>query len=156
MKVKEEREKAGSKPNIQKAKIVATSPITSWQIDGEKWKRWQVLSSWAPKSLQMVPAAMKLKDACSLEGEFMTNPDSVLLNSKGLYSQSYNFSVVMYECENWTIKKAEWWRNDAFVLWCWKRLLRVPWRARRPNQSILKEIHPEYSLKGLMLKLKLQ
>ena len=67
MKVKEEREKAGSKPNIQKAKLVATSPITSWQIDGEKWKRWQVLSSWAPKSLQMVPAAMKLKDAYSLE-----------------------------------------------------------------------------------------
>ena len=86
----------------------------------------------------------------------MTNPDSVLLNSKGLYSQSYNFSVVMYECENWTIKKAEWWRNDAFVLWCWKRLLIVPWTVRGSNQSILEEINPGYSLESLMLKLKLQ
>ena len=86
----------------------------------------------------------------------MTNPDCVLLNSKGLYSQSYNFSVVMYECENWTIKKAEWWRTDAFILWCWRRLLIVSWTVRRSKQSIINEINPGCSLERLMLKLKLQ
>ena len=118
------------------------------------------LFSWAPKSLQMVAAAMKLKDACSLEA--ITNPGSILksrditLPIKVYIVKAMVFPVVMYECESWTIKKAECQRTDAFELWCWRRLLRVPWAARRSNQSILKEISPEYSLEALMLKLKLQ
>ena len=116
--------------------------------------------SWAPESLQMVAAAMKLKDACSLEA--ITNPDSILksrditLPIKVYLVKAMVFPVVMYECESWAIKNAEHRRTDAFQLWCWRRLLRVPWTARRSNQSILKEISPEYSLEGLMLKLKLQ
>ena len=103
---------------------------------------------------------MKLKDAYSLK-EVMTNPDSILKSrddfaNKGPSSQTMVFPVVIYGCESWTIKKAECQRIDAFELWCWRRLLRVPWTARRSNQSILKEISPEYSLEGLMLKLKLQ
>ena len=107
----------------------------------------------------MVTAAMKLKDACSLE-EKLTNLESILKSrditfaNKGPSSQSYGFS--MYGCQSWTVKKAESRRIDAFELWCWRRLLRVPWTARRSNQSILKGISPEYSLEGLMLKLKLQ
>ena len=109
----------------------------------------------------MVTAAMKLKDACSLEG-VMTNLDSILksrditLSTKVCLVKAMVFPVVMYGCESWTIKKAECQKIDAFELWCWRRLLRVPWTARRSNQSILKEISPGYSLKGLMLKLKLQ
>ena len=117
----------------------------------------------APKSLQMVTAAMKLKDACSLKKKKITiNPDSILKNrdiplpTKVHLVKAMVFPVVMYGCESWTIKKAEHQRIDAFELWCWRRLLRVPWTARRFNQSILKEISPEYSLEGLMLKLKLQ
>ena len=115
----------------------------------------------APKSLQMVTAAMKLKDAY-LERKAMTNPNSILesrditLLTKFHLVKAMGFPVVMYGCESWTIKKAEHRRIDAFKLWCWRRLLRVPWTARRSNQSILKEISPEYSLEGLMLKLKLQ
>ena len=110
----------------------------------------------------MVTAAMKLKDACSLEKKSMTNLDSVLksrnitLPTKVCLLKAMVFPVVMYGCESWTIKKAECLRTDAFELWCWRRLLRVPWIARKSNQSILKEINPEYSLEGLMLKLKLQ
>ena len=110
----------------------------------------------------MVTAAMKLKDACSLEREAMTNPDSILksrditLPTKVRLVKAMVFPVVMYECESWTINKAEHRRMDAFELWCWKRLLRVPWTTWRSNQSIPKEISLEYSLEGLMLKLKLQ
>ena len=108
----------------------------------------------------MVIAAMKLKDAYSLE-EVMTNIDSIFKNrditllTKVRLVKAMVFPVVMYECESWTIKKADYQRIDALELWCWRRLLRVPWTAKRSNQSILKEISPEYSLKGLMLKLKL-
>ena len=123
------------------------------------WKQWLTLFFWAPESLQMVTAAMKLKDAYSLEE---TNLDSILksrditLPTKVRLVNAVVFPVIMYGCESWTIKKAEHWRIDAFELWCWRRLLRVPWTARRSNQSILKEISPGCSLEGLMLKLKLQ
>ena len=119
----------------------------------------------APKSLQMVTAAMKLKDTCYEESygrKAMTNLDSVLksrditLPTKVCLSKAMVFPAVMYGCESWTIKKAEHQRTDAFELWCWRRLLRVPWTARRSNQSILKEISLEYSLEGLMLTLKFQ
>ena len=123
------------------------------------WKQWQTLFFWAPKSLQMVTAAMKLKYAPW--NKSMTNLDSILksrditLPTKVCLVKTMVFPVVMYGCESWTIKRAEC-RIDAFELWCWRNLLRVPWTARRSNQSILKEISPEYSLKRLMLKLKLQ
>ena len=116
----------------------------------------------APKSLQMVTAAMKLKDAYSFAGKLMTNLDSILksrditLPTKVHLVKALVFPVIMYGCESWTIKKIERWSIDAFELWCWRRLLRIPWTARRSSQSILKEISPEYSLEGLMLKLKLQ
>ena len=124
-------------------------------------KQWLTLFFWAPKSLQMVIAAMKLKDAYSLEG-VMTNLDRLLksrditLSTKVHLVKAMVIPVVMYGCKSWTIKKAERRRIDAFEPWCWKRLLSVLWAARRSNQSILKEISPEYSLEGLMLKLKLQ
>ena len=119
------------------------------------------LFSWAPKSLQMVTAAMKLR-CLLLESKAMTNLDSILksrditLLTKVCLVKATVFLVVMYGHESWTIKKAEHRRIDAFELWCWRRLLRVPWTVRRSNHSILKEISPEYSLEGLMLKLKLQ
>ena len=127
----------------------------------KQWKQWQTLFSWAPKSLQMVTAAMKLKEACSLEEKPWQPRQHIkkqrhYFANKGLSSQSVVFPVVMYGCESWTVMKAEHPRIDAFELWCWRRLLRVPWIARRSNQSILKEISPEYSLEGLRLKLKLQ
>ena len=120
------------------------------------------LLSRAPKSLQMVTADMKLKRHLFLGRKAMTNLDSILksrditLLTKVHLVKAMAFPVVMYGCESWTIKKAERWRTDALELWCWRRLLRVPWIARRSNQSILKEISPEYSLEGLMLKLKFQ
>ena len=130
---------------------------------GKKWKQWQILFSWSPKSLQMVTAAMKLKDAYLLLGrKAMTNLDSILksrditLSTKVHLVKAMVFPVVTYGCDSWTIKKAESQRIVALELWCWRRLLRVPWTARRSNQSILKEINPESSLEGLMLKLKLQ
>ena len=160
MKMKEESEKVGLKFNIQETKIMALGPITSWQIDGETVVDFLF---WGSKSLQMVTAAMKLKDACLLLGrKVMTNIDSILksrdttLPTKVRLVKAMVFPVVMYGCESWTIKKAEHRRIEAFELWCWRRLLRVPWTARRSNQSILKEISSEYSLEGLMLKLKLQ
>ena len=127
----------------------------------QRWKQWQTLVSWAPKSLQMVTADMKLRRLL-LARKAMINLDSTLksrdvtLSTKVCVVKAMVFPVVMYGCENWTIKKAECWRIDAFELWCWRRLLRVPWTERRSNQSILKEISPECSLEGLMLKLKLQ
>ena len=122
----------------------------------------QLLFDWAPKLLQMVTVAMKLKDAYSLEGKWWPNLDSILksrditLPTKVRLVKAMVFPVVMYGCKSWTIKKAEHWRIDAFELWCWRRLLRVSWPARKSNQFILKEISPGCSLAGLMLKLKLQ
>ena len=123
----------------------------------KQWKQWETLLSWAPKSLQMVIAAMKWH--LLLGRKAMTNLDSILksrditLPTNVHIVKAMVFPVVMYGCESWTITKAEHWRMDAFELWCWRRLLRVPWTARRSNQSTLKEVSPEYSLEGLMLKL---
>ena len=160
LKVKEESEKVGLKVNIQKTKIMASGPITSWEIDGETGETVSDFILGAPKSLQMVIAAMKLKNIYSLE--VMTNLDSIFksrditLPTKVCLVKAMVFPVVMYGCESWTVKKAEHRNTDAFELWCWRRLLRVPWTARRSNQSILKEISPGCSLEGVMLKLKLQ
>ena len=119
---------------------------------GQKWKQWQILFPWASKSLQMVTAAMKLKDVCFLEGK--ANLDSRLKSRDITLPTKVKvmvFPIVVYRCESWTIKKTERWRTDAFELWCWRRLLRIPWTPKRSNQSILKEISPEYSFEGLML-----
>ena len=127
-----------------------------WENNGNSDR----LFSWAPKSLQMVIAAMKLKDTYSLE--VMTNLNSILksrditLPTKVCLVKAMVIPLVMYGCESWTVKKAECQRIDGFELWCWRRLLRVPWTARTSNQSIPKEISPECSLEGQMLKLKLQ
>ena len=130
---------------------------------GKKWKQWQILFSWAPKSLWTLPAAMKKKKRCLLLGrKTVTNLESALKNrditlpAKFCLVKAMVFPVVMYGCQNWTIKKAECRRTDTFKLWCWRRILRVPWTERRSNQLILKDISPEYSLEALMLKLKLQ
>ena len=130
---------------------------------GKPWKQCQTLCFWVPKSLQMVIAAMKIKDAYSFLGrKVMTNLDSILksrditLPTKVCLVKVMVFPVVMYGCESWTVKKAEHQRIDAFELWCWRRLWRALWTARRSNQFILEEISPECSLEGLMLKLKLQ
>ena len=152
MKVKEESEKVGLKLNIQKTKIMVSGPITSWEIDGETVETVSDFVFWAPKSLQMLIAAMKLKDAYSLEGKSR----DITLPTKVRLVKAMVFPVVMYGRESWTVKKAEHRRIDIFELWCWRRLLRVPWTTRRSNQSILKEISPVCSLEGLMLKLKLQ
>ena len=124
----------------------------------KQWKQWETLFSWSPKSLQMVTAAMKLKDACSLEESYDQPRQHIkkqrhYFTNKSLSSESYGFSsshVWMWELD---YQKAEHWRIDAFEVWCWRRLLRVPWTAKRSNQSILKEVSPEYSLEGLMLNL---
>ena len=121
---------------------------------GKQWKQWETWFSGAPKSLQMVTAAMKLKDSCSLEEKLWKQRH--YFANKGPSIKAMVFPVVMYGCESWTVKKAEHRRIDAFELWCWRRLLIVPWTTRRSNQPILKQISPEYSLEGLMLKLKLQ
>ena len=129
---------------------------------GKQWKQCMTLFFWASESLQMVIAAMKLKDALLLEMKVMTNLDNILksrdiiLPTKVCLVKAMVFPVVMCRCESWTMKKAEHRRIDAFELWCWRRLLRVPWTTRRSSQSILKEISPGCSLEGLMLKLKLQ
>ena len=118
----------------------------------KQWKWWETLFFWAPKSLQTMTTAMKLKGHCSLEEMLIKKNRDITLLTK----IHRVFLVVMYGCESWTIKKAERWRVDAFELWYWRRLSRVPWAARRSNQSVLEEISPEYSLEGLMLKWKLQ
>ena len=129
---------------------------------GKQWKQWQTLFSWAPKSLQMVTAARKLQDCLLLGRKALTNLDSIsksrdiTLPTKVHLVKAMFFPVSMYGCESWSINKAEHQRIAAFDLWCWRRLLRVPWTARRSNQSILKEASPGCSLEGLMLKLKLQ
>ena len=124
----------------------------------EKWKQWQTLFTLTPKSLQMVTATMKLKDACSLEENLnsILKSRDITLPTKVRLVKAMVFPAVMHGC--WELDCKESWapKNDAFELWCWRRLLRVPWTAKRSNQSILKEINPEYLLEGLMLKLKLQ
>ena len=121
---------------------------------GNNGKQWKTLFSWSPKSVQMVNAAMKLKDTCSLEA--MANLESILKSRHFCSNNAMVFPVIMYGCESESIEQAESRRIDALKLWCWRRLLRVPWTARRLNKSILKEINPEYSLEGQMLKLKRQ
>ena len=162
MKVKEESEKAGLKLNIQKMKIMASSPIIAWQIDG---KTMEIITDFlflGSKITADDDCSHEIKRQLLLGRKAMTNLDSILksrditLLTKVHIVKSMVFPVVMYGCESWTTKKAEHQRIDAFELWCWRRLLRVPWTARRSNQSILKKISPEYSLEGLMLKLKLQ
>ena len=162
MKVKEESEKVGLKLNIQKNKIMASSPITSWQIDGETVETVADFIFWVSKITADGDCSHEIKRCLLLGRKVMTNLDSILksrdvtLPTKVRLVKAMVFPVVMYGCESWTIKKAESWRIDAFELWCWRRLLRVLWTARRSNQSILKEISPGCSLEGLMLKLKLQ
>ena len=162
MKVKEESEKLGLKLNIQKTKIMASSPNTSWQIDGETIETGTDFIFLDSKITADGDWSHQIKKCLLLGRKFMTNLDSILkgkeitLLTKVHLIKIKVFPVVMYGCENWTIKKAEHWRTDAFELWYWRWPLRVPWTARSSNQSILKEISPEYSLEGLMLKLKLQ
>ena len=140
---------------------MASGLIISWQIGGrKKWKQWQILYRWALKSLQTVTIAMKLKDVGPWKKSYDKPRQHIkkqryYFTNKGVY-KAMVFLIVMYGCETWKMKKAEHQRIDAFELWCWRRLLRVPWTARRSNKSTLKEISPECSLEGLMLKLKLQ
>ena len=161
MKVKEESEKVGLKLNIQKTKIMASGPITSWEVDGETVETVSDLIFLGSKITADGDCSHKIKRHLLFGRKVMTNLDSILksrditLPTKVRLVKAMVFPVVMYGCDNWTIKKAEHQRIDAFELWCWRRLLRVPWTARRSNQSILKEFSPECSLAGLMLKLKL-
>ena len=162
MKVKEESEKAGLKLNIQKTKIMASSPITSWQKEGETMETVTNFIFLGSRITVDGDCSHEIKRCLLFGRKAMTNLDSVLksrditLPTKVCLFKAMLFPVVMYGCESWTIKKAERQRIDAFELWCWRRLLRVPWTARRFNQFIVKEISPEYTLEGLMLKLKLQ
>ena len=162
MKVKEESEKVGLKLNIQKTKIMASGSITSWEIDGETVETVADFIFGGSKVTADGDRSHGIKRCLLLQRKVMTNLDSILKSrdiifpTKVCLVKAMVFPVVMYGCESCTIKKAEHRRIDAFELWCWRRLLRVPWTARRSNQSILKEISPEYSLKGLMLKLNLQ
>ena len=162
MRVKEESEKAGLKFNIQKTKIMASNPITSWQIDRKTMETVTKFIFMGSKITAYDDCSHEIKRCLLLDRKAITNLDSILksrditLPTKVHLIKAMVFPVVMYGCENWTIKKVEHWRIDGFELWCWRRLLRVPWIARRPKQSILKEISPEYSLEGLMLKLKFQ
>ena len=159
MKVKEESEKVGLKLNIPKTKIMASGPITSWQMDGETVADFIFLGS---KITADGDCSHEIKICLLLRRKVMTNLNSILkirdftLPIKARLVKAMVFPVVMYGCESWTRKKAEHQRIDAFELWYWRRLLRVPWTAKRSNQSILKEINPEYSLEELMLELKLQ
>ena len=159
MKMKEESEKVGLKLNIQKTKIMASGPITSWHIEVKQWLTFILLGS---KITADGDCSHEIKRRLLLGRKVMTNLDSILksrditLPTKVRLVKAMVFPVVMYGCESWTIKKSEHRRIDAFEPWCWRRLLRVPWTARRSIQSILKEISPGCSLEGLMLKLKLQ
>uniref|UniRef100_A0A8B9WUG2 RNA-directed DNA polymerase n=1 Tax=Bos mutus grunniens TaxID=30521 RepID=A0A8B9WUG2_BOSMU len=161
MKVKES-ERVGVKLNIQKTKIMASGPITSWEIDGETVETVTDFVLGGSKITADGDCRHEIKRCTLLKSKVMTNLDSILkrrditLPTKVRLVKAMVFPVVMYGCESWTIKKAEHRRIDAFELWCWRRLLRVPWTARWSNQSILKEISPECSFEGLMLKLKLQ
>ena len=161
MKVKEESEKVGLKLNIQKMKIMASGPITSWEIDGETVETVSDFIILGSKITADGDCIHEIKRCLLLGRRVMTNLDSIekqtyYLATKVHLVKAMVFLVVMYGCESWTVNKAELRRIDAFELWCWRRLLQVPWTARRSNQSILKEISPGCSLEGLMLKLKLQ
>ena len=162
MKVKEGSEKVGLKLNIQKTKIMASSRITSWQIDEEAMETVRDFIFFGSEITADGDCIHEIKRCLLLGRKAMTNLDSILksrditLSTKVHLVKAMVFPVVTYGCESWTIKKNEHRRTDAFEPWCWRRLLRIPWTTRRSNQSILKEISPEYSLEGLMLKLKLQ
>ena len=160
--VKVESEKVGLKLNIQKTKIMASSPITSWEIVGETVETVSDFIFWGSKITAGGDCSQEIKRRFLLGRKVMTNLDSIFksrditLPTKVRLVKAVVFPVVMYGRESWTVKKAERRRIDAFELWCWRRLLRIPWTARRSNQSILKEISPGCSLEGMMLKLKLQ
>ena len=162
MKVKDDSEKVGLKLNIQKTKIMASSPITSWEIDEETVETVADFILGGSKITADGDCSHEMKRCLLLGRKVMTNLDSIFksrditLPTKVRLLKAVVFPLVMYGCESWTIKKTECRRIDAFELWCWRRLLRVPWTARRSNQSILKEISHGYLLEGLMLKLKLQ
>src|SRR5574337_718352 len=162
MKVKVESEKFGLKLNIQKTKIMASGPTTSWEIDGETVETVSDFIFLGSKITADGDCSHEIKRHLLLGRKVMTNLDSIFKSrditfpTKVRLVKAMVFPVVMYGCENWTVKKAECHRVDTFELWCWRRLLRVPWTARRSNQSIVKEISPECSLEGLMLRLKLQ
>ena len=162
MKVKEESEKADLKLNIQKTKIMASGPITSWEIDGETVETVSVFILGGSKITADGDCSHEIKRRLLLGRKVMTNLDGILksrditLPTEIRLIKAMVFPVVMYVCESLTVKKAECQKIDAFELWCWKRLLRAPWTAKRYTQSILKEISPGCSLEGLMLKLKLQ
>ena len=162
VKMKEESEKVGLKLNIQKTKIMASGPTTSWKIDGETMETVAGFIFGGSKITADGDCSHEIKRLLLLGGKVMTNLDSIFksrditLPRKVCLVKAMVLPVVMYGCESWTVKKAERRRIDAFELWCWSRLLRVPWTARRSNQSIIKEISPGCSLEGLMLKLKLQ
>ena len=162
MKVKEESEKVGLKLNIQKTKIMASGPIGSWEIDGETVETVSDFILGGSKITADGDCSYEIKRCILLERKAMINLDSIFksrditLPTNVHLVTAFIFLVVMYGYEIWTIKKAEHQRIDAFKLWCWRRLLSIPWTARRSNQSILKEISPGCSLEGLMLKLKLQ
>ena len=162
MKVKEESEKAGLKLSIQKTKITASGPITSWEIDGETVETVSDFIFLGSKITADGDYSHEIKRCILVGRKVMTNLDSIFksrditLPTKVRLVKAMIFLVVMYGCESWTVKKAEHRRTDAFDLWCWRRLLRAPWTAKRSNQSILKEMSPGCSLEGLMLKLKLQ
>ena len=159
LKVKEDSEKVVLKLNIQKTKIMASRPFTSWQIDGETVETVADFIFLGSKITADGDCSHEIKRHLLLGRKVMTNLDSIFksrditLSTMVRLVKAMVFPVVMYGCESWTIKKAECQRMDAFELWCWRRLLRVPWTARRSNQSILKEISPGYSLEELMLKL---
>ena len=162
MKVKEESKKVGLKINVQKTKIMASSPITSWQIDGKTVETVADFIFGGSKITADCDCSHEIKRCLLLGRKVMTNLDSTLksrditLPTKVHLVKAMFFPVVMYRCESWTIKKVEHQRIDVFELWCWRRYLRVPWTARRSNLSILKEISPGCSSEGLMLKLQLQ
>ena len=161
MKVKKESDKDGLKLNIQKTKIMGSGPITLWQIDGETMDTVKDFVYLGSKITADGDCSHEIKRCLLLRRKAMTNLDSILksrhitLPTKVHLAKAMVFPAVMYGYESWTIKKAECQRIDAFELWCWRRHLRVPWTARRSNQSILKEINPENSLEGLKLKSKL-
>ena len=162
MKVKVESEKVGLKLNIHKTKIMASGPITSWEIDGETVETVSGFIFLGSKITTDGECSHEFKRLLLLGRKVITNLDSILksrditLPTKVRLVKSMVFPVVMYGCESWPVKKAERRRIDGFQLWCWRRLLRDPWTARRSNQSILKEISPRISLEGMMLKLKIQ
>ena len=162
MKVKEESEKVGLKLNIQKMKIMESCPITSWEIDGETVETVSDFIFGGSKITADGYCSHEIKRCLLLGRKVMTNLDSIFksrditLPTEVRLVKAMVFPVVMYGCESWTVEKAERQRIDAFELWCWRRLFRVPWTTRRSNQSILKEISPGCSLEGLMLRLKLQ